>query len=127
MSKFLIDKINFENNMGTCHLVMKKSVCKMVWSVVNYPVEPPSMPGAPYPVLVSYTIFSNTTCDNALNSQTGNFIYEINSGTLPNLSPLGIPYGFYKSVARHNKTLRPNESSKVIFNLTEQCLEVMIK
>lgn len=124
---FDIEDVNFEPipNLGTCLLKSKHKNYLMVWNYVNYPVEVPSMPGAPYPVLFNFTI--SDKCNKkgkALESMSGRFIFEINSGTLPKLSPLGIPYGEYKSLARNNMF---DDNYKVCFSLQEDCMEVAIR
>jgi hypothetical protein len=113
---FDITQVNFDKplGLGSCKLVSKCNNFKMVWSVRNYPMEQPGMPGSPHPVLVRYTIYDK---NNLIN---GEFVYELPSGTLPYLSSVGIPYGVYKS---QNYCL----GLTFVFNLDKDCLELCVK
>ena len=91
-----VENVNFAGVVGTCALTSPFSNYTMAYEVIVYPPKIP-MPGAPYPVKFRYTIY-----DDKLNSVTGEYILEINSGTLPNNCDLGIPFGEYKSLARGN-------------------------
>jgi hypothetical protein len=102
---FDIEMVNFDNiNLnGTCKLTYDDIHYFMTWSLTQFPTEVQSLPGSPIPIKVNYTIYGN--CDNksdSLNSMSGEFIYKIPSGTLPNYSSLGIPFGTYNSLAYDN-------------------------
>ena len=115
-----IDNIHYDisSHNGTCRLTSDDNSYVMIWSITNYPIETSGLPGSPYPVKINYSIMkkSNFMVDNALKSITGEFIYEINSGTLAHLSLLGIKYGIYHSCASNNKS---GTETKILFNLLE--------
>jgi len=123
-----ISKINFnvlELN-GTCTLIssdFSKSY-NMVWNIENYPSYSAGLPGSPFPIKVNYTIFTNIQeNDKALNSISGVFIFKQNSGTFPNNSELGIPYGIYESCGSYNKY---NKKQKITFNLNYNMLQILL-
>jgi hypothetical protein len=125
---FDIEKINFDQaeRRGTCELTYKCYVYEMIWTIRAYPTELPSMPGAPYPLKVNYTIFkrNNNKCkDDSNESMSAEFIFELNSGTLPQYNALGLPNGFYFSLARNNYC---NKALSVLFKLTEDYMEVCV-
>jgi hypothetical protein len=123
---FDIKDINFDatTQKGTCKLVNNKCNEKlsMIWSIETYPTFLPSMPGAPYPLKLNLTIY-DSECK-PVNSMSGTIIYEINSGTLPAYSNLGVPFSCYKFVATNNKY---GDISDVSLDLNENYLEVRIK
>ena len=123
---FDIEGINFDvaTQRGTCKLVSKHHEYVLIWSITSYPTETPSMPGAPYPLLVSYTIFDGKDkCDKSLKSMSGRFVYELNSGTAPNNNSLGLPFGTYNSLAHNNNS---HNSLSVFFCLVEDEMEITI-
>lgn len=125
---FDIENINYDPLLrnGTCHIVCGNNTYVMIWNIRNYPVEAPEMPGAPYPVKFTYTIFDkdNKKCeDKSYRSLTGEFVYEIASGTLPVYNQLGLPYGVYFSLARNNYC---HNSVCVEFSLFENEMEIII-
>jgi hypothetical protein len=91
----------------------------LIWQIENYPMETAEMPGSPYPVLVRYTLLNKKK----LKSHTGNFIFEINSGTLQNYSKFGIPYGTYNSVAYSNNN---GFEKKISLILTEETSNLIV-
>ena len=120
---FSIENVNFDvsQQKGTCQLVSKKYNYVLCWSIENYPVERAGMPGSPYPVIFNYTIFKKG--QNGLKSLSGKFIYEINSGTLPEYNSLGVLNGKYNSIARNDK----HEGSVYIqFSLSNTEMELHI-
>lgn len=124
---FDVENVNYDSTlkMGTCMLKSKKKCYVMIWSLREYPVELPSMPGAPYPVLCEYAVFSKKyhhLC--SAEAMTGKFIYEVNSGTPPTTNPLGIPSGEYSSLARDTNR---DKNYKVCLSLGNDCMEVSIK
>lgn len=121
---FDISNINLNNNLGTATLTHNSSIFKIIWSITNYPAEN-SIPGSKYPIIVSYSIYSNTNNSNdlSLKSINGQFIYELNSGTLPNYSLMNIPYGMYQSVATNNKCECHNY---LLFNITPNSITILI-
>ena len=123
---FDIKDINFDATCqkGTCKLVNAKcnETLIMIWSIETYPTIPPSMPGAPYPLILNLTIFDDEC--KPINSMSSKIVYEINSGTLPKYSTLGVPFGCYKCVAVNNKY---GDTSDVSLDLNENYLEVRIK
>jgi hypothetical protein len=125
---FDIENVNFDNllNMGTCLLKSKHHKYYMIWTVRNYPAQLPSMPGSPHPVLCSYTIFDKDHHGHhkSFDSFSGEFVFDINSGTPPNFNQLGLPNGEYKTLGRDNNC---KECFKVKFSLIDDCMEVSIK
>lgn len=123
-----ISKVNFNvmTLSGTCTLIsedLTKSY-NMIWNIQNYPSYTPGLPGSPYPTKFTYTIFSNTPEDDkALNSVSGEIIYKQSSGTFPNYSEIGIPYGIYKSCGSYNKY---NKKEGITFNLSNNILQVLL-
>lgn len=116
-----ISNVNFssETESGTCKLISNTKIYLMTWSITNYPMETAGMPGSPYPIKISYSICEKTNsmlCDNSLNSISGEFIYEIHSGTFPDMCALFIKHGIYQSSGFNNKT---GNKIKLIFNLTD--------
>ncbi len=115
-----IDKINFlfESHNGTCQLKSLLNIYQMVWTIENFPMETAGMPGSPYSVKFSFTIGIKTgeNLDHALNSISGQFIYQVRSGTYPNFSPLGIRYGEYFACGLDNKS---GKLVKLIFKINE--------
>lgn len=115
-----IENVNLTGNLGTCNLVSSSGNFTMAYEIIVYPPAIP-MPGAPYPVKFRYTIYN---VDNSkVNSVTGEFIFQENSGTLPNNCALGIPYGDYKSLARDNKL---HEAVYLKFKLSLTDLEIYV-
>ena len=123
-TRFDISNINMNCNSGTATLTHKCDILKMVWSITNYPTEFP-IPGSKYPIIVSYTIFNNVYSggDKALKSISGQFIYELSSGTLPNYSNMKIPFGNYESIACNNKS---DYFNYVLFKITHNAITVVI-
>jgi hypothetical protein len=124
---FDIEDVNLDQTlkMGTCFLKSKYRKYIMIWNWNNYPAELPNMPGAPYPVLFNYTISEECNKKSkVLESMSGRFVFELNSGTLPNLSPIGLPYGEYKGLTRNNLY---DDNYRVCFSLQEDCMEVAIR
>jgi hypothetical protein len=96
----------------------------MVWALRNYPNENP-MPGSPYPVLLTYTIFDNAKYElKSLESMSGELVFEESSGVPPNYNQLGLPLGKYCGLARDNNC---DKAYKLKFSLEDDCLEVAIK
>jgi hypothetical protein len=125
---YSINKINFSEEIrkGIARLQGLNSDLNIVWSIVNFPMEVPGMPGAPFAIQVNYTIFDKTTISPIkmnYNSYSGSFIFEINSGTLPKYSDLGIPIGTYISMAKSN-TSKSNRNITII--LTETSAKLFI-
>lgn len=123
---YYVDKVNLVGSSGTCTLVSSYEYnLIMVWSIENYPMETAGMPGAPFPVLFKYTIFShgNKPNDNNLRSISGEIVFEVNSGTLPNNNSLGVPFGTYYSLGRNTKRDRVNH---IVFSLNETNMKVTI-
>jgi hypothetical protein len=121
-----LTNVNFDSTLhvGSGQLVSHHNTYYLIWTIRDFPVELPSMPGAPYPVHVRYTIFEKCNKPNkTYDSLSGEFVYEINSGTLPQFNAMGIPYGVYKSIGRNNKY---NRSVNVVFSVTEEPLEIII-
>ncbi len=115
-----IENVNLTGNLGTSKLVSSSENFTMAYEIITYPPTV-TMPGAPYPVKFRYTIYN---VDNSkVNSVTGEFIFQENSGTLPNNCPLGIPYGEYKSLARDNKL---HEAVYLKFKLSLTDLEIYV-
>ena len=115
-----------DTKKGTCKLVTPKSTLNIIWSIQQYPMERPGIPGSPFSVEVYYTIFdkdSHGLTKSNYNSLTGNFIYQINSGTLPKYSELGIPFGTYTSIATSNDT---KCNKKIMIILTEFASKLII-
>jgi len=81
------------------------------------------MHGAPYPIEVSYTIFKKSSLKQE-KSLSGRFVYEINTGTIPQLNSMGVPYGVYKTIGHNNMN---NLSLDVILSFSEEPLEIIIK
>jgi hypothetical protein len=125
---FNLENINFDVLLqhGTCVLKSKHHKYYMIWSIRPYPLELPSMPGSPYPVLCEFTIFEkdNWGHHKSLDSFSGKFVYELNSGTLPVLNGLGLPNGEFKSMCRDNNCV---EYFKVKLSLIDDCMEMSIK
>lgn len=115
-----IDKINYnhDSHIGTCKLISNTNTYVMSWEIIDFPMESSGMPGSPYPIKVSYNIGykSNGTNDDSLQSLSGQFIYEINSGTFPNLSLIGIRYGQYYTCSSNNKN---GQINNILFNISE--------
>ena len=123
---FTLENINWDpvNQAGTCKLDSKGHEYVMIWTIKNYPMEAP-MPGAPFSIQVNYTILrKNNRPNTSFRSMSGVFVYQLNSGTLPNNSALGIPYGEYCSIARNNYNC---DAVEVEFMLGDDLLEVQIK
>lgn len=121
-----IKNINYDEvlHRGTCMLSSRKCHYLLTWQIRPFPTESAGMPGSPYPVEVVYTISDKEKCDiDSLKSMTGRFVYEVPSGTLPQNSPLGIPFGEYHSLARNNNR---NREVSVCMSLLENCLEVIV-
>ncbi len=120
-----IEKVNFDvsNMTGTCRLTSSNKLFMMVWNIEKYPSFTSGMPGSPYPITFSYTIFDNSD-KITFNSISGKFIFKLASGTLPNNCPLGIPYNTYKSLGRNNKY---NEKNYIKFSLKEDKMEIHIR
>ena len=120
---FPLEKINFDidSKTGTAVLELGKSTYVLVWLIKSFPMLTPGMPGAPYPVQVIYTLYKKNDKRKTQKSMSGQFIFEISSGTLPNYSPLGIPFGEYKSVARNNNR---DQIVSLIFSLLENDLQL---
>ena len=108
---------------GTCLLKSKHRCLYMVWTLKNYPNEV-QMPGSPYPVIFSYTIFEKNKCESTAESMSGQFIFEENSGVPPNYNPLGLPFGEYRGLARDNNC---DKSYKLKLSLVDDCMEITIK
>jgi hypothetical protein len=113
---FDIEDVNFDvaTQRGTCKLVSKHYEYVLIWSITTYPPETPSMPGAPYPLLVSYTIFDGKDkFDKSLKSN--NIVYD--TVVCNNDVILGKPEPFmlYKIMNRFNvparKCIKVGESS----------------
>jgi hypothetical protein len=104
----VIENINYsiESGRGTCKLKSPSDNYFMTWDVVKYPMENEGMPGSPYPIKFSFTIGQKNKLqqNHVTNSISGQLIYEVNSGTFLNLSPMGIGYGDYYVCAFNNKT-----------------------
>lgn len=117
---FTVNNINFDTveNKGTAHLTAGYHHYILVWSIRTYPMEMPGAPGSPYPIIFSYTIFdkNNYYDEKSHRSIRGEFIFEVNSGTLPNNSALGIPYGVYTSLARNNNYHRRDIHTEFILS-----------
>ena len=123
---FDIEKINFDQslNTGTAHLESNCSHLIIIWSIKNYPTEE-QMPGSLYPIKVELTIFKKHKHHfKSLKSLSGEFVFELNSGTLPQFNALGLPDGEYQCIARLN-----NEDcyKHVTLSLIDGSYEVIIK
>jgi hypothetical protein len=120
---YKVKKVNFDQvlNVGTAHL---KSKCHLLvlWSIKNYPTEE-QMPGSPYPIKVEVTIVKKHH-DHHLKSMSGEFVFELNSGTLPQLNSMGLPDGEYHFLARFNNR---ECSRKVCLSMNNGCNELIIK
>ena len=124
---FDVENVNFDPvlNNGTCLLKSKHKCYLMVWSLRNYPVDAPSLPGSPYPVECTYTILDKHNYHhNSAESMSGRFMYQVNSGTPPTSNPLGIPQGEYPSLARDNNY---ESDYKVCLSLIDDGMEVSIR
>ena len=112
---------------GSARLIAPNlSELHMVWSVTEYPIESPIMPGAPFGVEIWYTIFDtkNTSVYKTnFNSVTGNFLYHMHSGTLPKYTEMGIPVGTYVSIAGSNDV---NCNKKIAIILTDSTSRLII-
>jgi hypothetical protein len=124
--KFKIENVTFDasNNVGTCQLVSDKKNYIMIWKITDYPSVNP-IPGALVPYLVELNIFDEyPSCYyKSLKSISGKFVYEVNSGTLPIYSPLGIPYGNYINLLTNN--YNGNTLNGILY-LDQNCLEFNI-
>jgi hypothetical protein len=122
---FDVSDVNYDPSAksGTCMLKSKHKCLVMIWTLRNYPNEVP-MPGSPYPVLFSYTIFEKNKCADSKESMTGQFVLEESSGTPPNYNPLGLPFGEYRSLSRDNNC---EKAYKLKFSLADDCMEIAIK
>lgn len=112
---FDIEEVQFNYKLGVCQLKSDKvesSQYNMIWSVVDYPMEKP-IPGAPFPVKVVYSIERRPNKPHQSKILSGEFIYYINSGTLPQYNEMGLVAGSYTSYARYNKN---NEVYRVVIN-----------
>jgi hypothetical protein len=120
---FPIEKINFdiESKTGSALLESNKTVYVLVWLIKSFPVLSPGLPGAPYPVEFIFTLYKKNDKRRTQKSMSGQFVFEINSGTLPNYSPLGIPFGEYKTVARNNNR---DQIVSLVFSLNENDLQL---
>ncbi len=120
-----VEKINFDQslNVGTAHLVSKCDHLLILWSIRNYPMED-QLPGSPYPVKVEFTIFKKHKHHfKSLKSMSGEFVFELNSGTLPQFNLMGLPDGEYECVARLNNK---DYTKNVILSLIDGTYEVII-
>jgi hypothetical protein len=120
-----VEKINFDQNLnsGTAHLISKCDNLLLIWSIKNYPTEE-QLPGAPYPIKVEFTIFKKHNHHfKSLKSMTGEFVFELNSGTLPQFNLMGLPDGEYQCVARLNNK---DYYKYVIISLIDGSYEVII-
>ncbi len=116
-----ITNVNFNHDSltGTCKLVssISPSTYNMIWSIQNYPMETIGMPGSPYSIQVAWSISTKSGSNiHSRNTISGQFIYQINSGTFPNFSDLGIRYGEYFSIGTN---LKSNNKTKVLIKLNE--------
>ena len=128
-----ITNVNFNHDSltGTCKLVSSTSPSTysskgtytpsrgyiMIWSIQNYPMETTGMPGSPFSICVSWSISTKSgSNDHSRNTISGQFVYQINSGTFPNFSELGIRFGEYFSIG---KNLKSNKKTKVLIKLNE--------
>jgi len=124
---FDIENVNFDPVLksGTCLLKSKRKCYNMIWTLNDYPTELPNMPGAPYPVLCTYTIFDKHNCfHSSAESMSGEFVYQVNSGTPPPNNTLGLPYGKYPSLAEDNNC---HKHYNVRLLLVNDCMEVSIR
>jgi hypothetical protein len=124
-----IDQINLEGANGTCRLtsVINNAVFRMIWSIENYPMHVPSMPGSPFPILVNFNIYQydcHPTSDKSLKGIKGSFVFEQASGTFPNNCPLGFPYGIYYALGRNHKSCC---DAGVLFSLNEGNMEIILE
>lgn len=127
--QFTCENVNFDtaNNMGTCRLISRHRCYLLIWSITNYPSETAGLPGAPYPIKVSYTLLDRTKCDSlkdSLKSISGEFVYALNGGTLPNNSELGVPKGNYHSIGRNNNN---EHLVSVLFELNDNSMVVTVR
>jgi len=116
-----ITNVNFNHDSltGTCKLVssISPSTYIMIWSIQNYPMETTGMPGSPFSICVSWSISTKSgSNDHSRNTISGQFVYQINSGTFPNFSELGIRFGEYFSIGTN---LKSNKKTKVLIKLNE--------
>jgi hypothetical protein len=115
-----IDKINYspESGCGTCRLNSPDQTYVMTWTIANFPMESAGMPGSPYPIKISWNIIDKNTktTDDSAKSISGYFIYHIHSGTLPDLSPMGIKHGQYYCSGTNGKT---NKLVKALFKINQ--------
>ena len=116
-----VQNVNLTGNLGTCALTSDFSNYTMAYEIITYPPKLPSMPGAPYPIKFRYTIYNMV--NSKIESVSGEFIFQLNSGTLPNNCDLGIPFGEYKSLARDDKI---HYSVYLKFKLLTTGLEVYV-
>jgi hypothetical protein len=93
----------------------------MIWDIKEFPVETQGMPGSLYTVQVNFTIFDKTSYINNLLS--GQFVYNINSGTLVKYSKLGIPFGIYMFGA---SSIEYDLKYKISLSLTEDSTKLII-
>lgn len=120
-----IEKINFDQNLnnGTAHLISKCRHLLILWSIKNYPSEEP-LPGARYPIKVEFTLFKKHKHHfKSLKSMSGEFVFELKSGTSQQFNLMGLPDGEYQCVARLNNT---DCSKNVILSLIDGSYEVII-
>jgi hypothetical protein len=99
---YKVQKVNFDQvlNVGTAHLKSKHHLL-IIWSIKNYPTEE-QIPGSPYPIKVELTVFKKHKHCGSLKSMSGEFVFQLNSGTLPDLNSMGLPNGEYKFLVRSN-------------------------
>ena len=120
MKKLIFDQVL---NIGTAHLKSKCYDLLVLWSVKNYPSEE-QIPGSPYPVKVELTLFKKHRHHfKSLKSMSGEFVFELNSGTLPLLNSMGLPDGEYQFLARLNNK---DCSKKVVLSMVDNCYELII-
>ncbi len=129
--KLCFDKINFNSceRKGTCELKTKHMNYTMIWVIQEYPMEVPGMPGAPFPLKLSYTIFQHrdtSGCGNdvSFKSVSGEFVFEINSGTLPDFNQIGIPHGKYYTIAKNNYC---QHMTPLLFCLSNEHMKILVE
>jgi hypothetical protein len=120
---YKVKKVNFDQvlNVGTAHL---KSKCHLLilWSIKNYPTEE-QIPGSPYPIKVELTVFKKHDHCCSLKSMTGEFVFELNSGTLPTLNSMGLPNGDYKFLIKSNNK---DFSRKAVLSMCDNYYELIL-
>lgn len=123
---YKVEKVNFDQvlNVGTAHLKSKCHNFLILWSIKNYPTEC-EMPGSSYPLKVELTLFKKHKqhCLKSHKSMTGEFVFELNSGTLPQLNSMGLLDGDYQFLARFNNK---DCSRKICLSLVDNCYELVI-